>query len=89
MSARAGGSAAAGASSAPGGQLAAAARELIVPQTPVGQAAVCLEYPGYVGDIDNVLETLGGLEAIGRTMQVRWGRPAALPPARLLLHRPP
>lgn len=33
---------------------------------PRGTAFVSVEYPGYVGDLERVLDTLGGRERIGR-----------------------
>ncbi|PRW32690.1 General transcription factor 3C polypeptide 5 [Chlorella sorokiniana] len=59
---------------APGDTAAAAAaagdsRELVVPPPRPGVLHMCVEYPGYVGDEQRVLETLGGTAGIARQLQ--------------------
>lgn len=48
-------------------------RQLTVPAMAQGTQTVCVEYPGYVGDEQRVLETLSGLEGIAHQLQVRDG----------------
>ncbi|PSC76789.1 general transcription factor 3C polypeptide 5 isoform X1 [Micractinium conductrix] len=44
-------------------------RQLTVPAMAQGTQTVCVEYPGYVGDEQRVLETLSGLEGIAHQLQ--------------------
>lgn len=66
-------------SSAPGGSdtppdggaaAAADSRQLTIPAPPPGTSHILVEYPGYVGDEQKVLETLGGTAGLARQLQV-------------------
>lgn len=75
MSALGGSAAAAGNSSHGGGPPASSAangdsQQLVVPLATAGVQHLCLEYPGYVGNEEKVLETLGGLDGLARYLQV-------------------
>ncbi|KAL4424601.1 hypothetical protein ABPG77_009185 [Micractinium sp. CCAP 211/92] len=51
-------------------------RQLTVPAPPPGTAHILIEYPGYVGDEQRVLETLGGAAGLASQLQEN---PKALP----------
>lgn len=57
-------------------------RQLTVPVPPPGTAHILIEYPGYVGDEQRVLETLGG--AAGLASQLQVGAACAIEAACLL-----